>query len=133
MNLNDLSLNSLLTNTCTSKTLSDEEIREKYKEMIKIGKEMDDLNAKAKQEIINLIKEEFPTVSDDYISVFAESILSKQHDIEKIQPTYYRPNLSIKLRDAKSLASINILHEECSDLTMDYIKLNEIIFKTGEK
>ena len=84
MNLNDLSLNSLLTNTCTSKTLSDEEIREKYKEMIKIGKEMDDLNAKAKQEIINLIKEEFPTVSDDYISVFAEIILSKQHDIEKI-------------------------------------------------
>lgn len=123
----------MLTNTCTSKTLSDEEIREKYKEMIKIGKEMDDLNAKAKQEIINLIKEEFPTVSDDYISVFAESILSKQHDIEKIQPTYYRPNLSIKLRDAKSLASINILHEECSDLTMDYIQLNEIIFKTGEK
>ncbi len=51
---------------------------------------MDDLNAKVKQEIINLIKEEFPTVSDDYISVFAESILSKQHDIEKIQPTYYR-------------------------------------------
>mgnify|MGYP003479049928 FL=1 len=71
-------------NTCTSKTLSDEEIREKYKEMIKIGKEMDDLNAKVKQEIINLIKEEFPTVSDDYISVFAEIILSKQHDIEKI-------------------------------------------------
>ena len=65
----------MLTNTCTSKTLSDEEIREKYKEMIKIGKEMDDLNAKVKQEIINLIKEEFPTVSDDYISVFAESIL----------------------------------------------------------
>ena len=84
MNLNDLSLNSLLMNTCTSKTLSDEEIREKYKEMIKIGKEMDDLNAKVKQEIINLIKEEFPTVSDDYISVFAEIILSKQHDIEKI-------------------------------------------------
>lgn len=101
--------------------------------MIKIVKEMDDLKAKAKQEIFDLIKEQFPTVSDDYISVFAERVLSKKHDIEKIQPTYYRPNMSIKLRDAKSLASINILYEECSDLTMDYIQLNEIIFKTGEK
>lgn len=132
MNLNDLNLNSLLTDTCTNKTLSDEEIREKYKEIIKIGKEMDDLNAKVKQEIIDLIKEQFPTISDDYISVFAESVLSKQHNIEKLQPTYYRPTMGAKLRDLKSLASINILHKECSDLTMDYKQLNEIIFKTGE-
>lgn len=81
MNLNDLNLNSLLTDTCTNKTLSDEEIREKYKEIIKIGKEMDNLKAKVKQEIIDLIKEQFPTISDDYISVFAESVLSKQHNI----------------------------------------------------
>ena len=39
MNLNDLSLNSLLTNTCTSKTLSDEEIREIYKENEQIHKQ----------------------------------------------------------------------------------------------